>query len=61
MRVVERQDVTPEELEAARDALRTELLQTRQNQFYSSYLSGVQEQLSINVDMVAFDQAVGAV
>ena len=61
VRVVERQDVTPEELEAARDALRTELLQTRQNQFYSSYLSGVQEQLSINVDMVAFDQAVGAV
>ena len=61
VRIVERQDVTPEELEAARDALRTELLQTRQNQFYSSYLSGVQEQLSINVDMVAFDQAVGAV
>ena len=61
VRVVERQDVTPKELEEARDALRTELLQTRQNQFYSSYLSGVQEQLSINVDMVAFDQAVGAV
>ena len=61
VRVVERQDVTPEELEEARDALRTELLQTRQNQFYRSYMAGVQEQLPFTVDMVAFDQAVGAV
>ena len=61
MRVVERQDVTPEEVEEARDALRTELLQNRQNQFYSSYIAGVQEQLPFTVDMVAFDQAVGAV
>ena len=61
VRVVERQDVTPEELEEARDALRTELLQNRQDQFYSSYMAGVQEQLPFTVDMVAFDQAVGAV
>ena len=61
VRIVERQDVTPEELEEAWDTLRTELLQNRQNQFYSSYMAGVQEQLPSTIDMVAFDQAVGAV
>ena len=61
VRIVERQDVTPEELEEAWDTLRTELLQNRQNQFYSSYMAGVQKQLPSTIDMVAFDQAVGAV
>ena len=61
VRVVEREDVTFEEIEEAHDTLRTELLQSRQNQFYSSYLTAVQEQLSISIDAAAFDQAVGAV
>ena len=61
VRVAERQDVTPEELADARDDLRTELLQTRQNQFYSSYLTAAQERLPIDVDTAVFDLAVGAV
>ena len=61
VRVAEREDVTPEELADARDDLRTELLQTRQNQFYSSYLTAAQERLPIDVDTAVFDLAVGAV
>ena len=58
--VVERQDVTAEELEEARDSLRAELLLDRQNQFYSAYMSKVQEQLSISIDYAALDQILGA-
>ena len=58
--VVERQEITPAELEETRESLRDELLQTRQDQFYSSYMQGVQEQLRINVDLAALELAVGA-
>ena len=58
--VVERQDVTPAELEESRETLRGELLQNRQNQFYGSYMTGVQEQLPINIDLAALELAVGA-
>ena len=61
VRVVEREDVTAVEIEEARAALRTELLQSRQNQFYSAYLAAVQEKLPIDIDNSAFDEAVGAV
>ena len=58
--VVERQEVTAEELEEARDSLRAEILLDRQNQFYSAYMSKVQEQLSISIDWAALDQISGA-
>ena len=59
--VTERQDVTPEELTEQEGSLRNELLQTRQNQFYDSYLDAAQERLPINIDNVLFDQTVGAI
>ena len=58
--VVERQGVTPAELEESRETLRGELLQNRQDQFYGSYMTGVQDQLLINVDLAALELAVGA-
>ena len=60
VRVVERQEAKLEELAQSTDTLRTELLQTRQNQFYNSYMSRVQEELSIDVNYAALDDAVGA-
>jgi parvulin-like peptidyl-prolyl isomerase len=60
VRVVERQEAKLEELVQSTDALRTELLQTRQNQFYNSYMSRVQGELSIDIDYSALDVAIGA-
>ena len=59
MRLVEREDVTPEQLAEGGDAIRGELLQNRRNEFYSAYMGRVQEQLGVDIDYAAFDVAVG--
>ena len=59
VRLVEREDVTPEQIAEASDAIRGELLQSRRNAFYSAYMSRVQEQLGVDVDYGAFETAVG--
>lgn len=58
--VVERQEVTPDEIAEARDALRDELLTTRQNEFYSAYMSRVQQDLTIDIDYATLDEILGA-
>ena len=58
--LVEREDVTTEQIAEASDALRDELLASRQNEFYSSYMSEVQQRLSIDIDYQALEIAVGA-
>ncbi len=57
--LVEREDVTTEQIAEASDALRDELLASRQNEFYSSYMSEVQQRLSIDIDYQALEIAVG--
>ncbi len=59
VRLVEREDVTPEQLAEGGDAIRGELLQSRRNEFYSAYMGRVQEQLGVDIDYAAFDVAVG--
>ena len=59
VRLVEREDVTPEQLAEGGDAIRGELLQNRRNEFYSAYMARVQEQLGVDIDYAAFDIAVG--
>ncbi len=59
VRLLEREDVTPEQIAEASDAVRGELLQTRRNEFYSTYMSRVQEQLGVDIDYAAFENAVG--
>ena len=59
VRLLEREDVTPEQIAEASDAIRGDLLQSRRNAFYSAYMSRVQEQLGVNVDYGAFETAVG--
>ena len=57
--VVERQDVTAAELESAREELRTELLQQKQDQFFQSYMNTAQETIELSIDQVALDEALG--
>ena len=58
--VVERQDVTAAELESAREELRTELLQQKQDQFFQSYMNTAQETIELSIDQLALDEALGA-
>jgi peptidyl-prolyl cis-trans isomerase D len=49
-RVVEKSGVTPEQVNAARDGLRTELLSDRRARFFASYMAKAKEQLKISID-----------
>ena len=57
--VVERQDASSESFEAEKDTLRDEILQSRQLQFFRSYMAQVMAGLAINVNEAAFQEAVG--
>ena len=57
--VVERQDVTAAEFESAREELRAELLQQKQDQFFQSYMNAAQETIELSVDQLALDEALG--
>jgi peptidyl-prolyl cis-trans isomerase D len=46
-RVVERQDVKPDDLQAAKDGLRTELLQQRRGEFFGAYMQKAKQQMRI--------------
>ena len=59
--VVERQGVTASEFEAAKDELRIELLQEKQDQFFRSYMDTARETIPSTIDQVAFDEALGIV
>ena len=58
--LVERQEAAAEQLAADGDALRAELLRNRRDEFYRSYMSRVQQRLSIDIDYRALDAAAGA-
>ena len=58
--VVERESVTPQQLNDDRDQIRIEMLQRRQAQFYRAYLTNVAAELPINIDMAALQEATGA-
>jgi peptidyl-prolyl cis-trans isomerase D len=49
VRVVERDDVTPDEFRIARERFRAELLSERRGQFFTAYMSKVKDRLSIEV------------
>ncbi len=57
--VVERQDVTAAEFESAREQLRAELLQQKQDQFFQSYMNTAQETIELSIDQLALDEALG--
>ena len=50
VRVVERDDVTPEELKQAQEAFRAELLNERRARFFSSYMGKARERMNVEIN-----------
>ena len=49
VRVVERDEVTEDELRKGREAFRAELLEERRNKFFAAYMTKVREALTVDV------------
>lgn len=58
VRVAEKTDVTPAELQTARDSLRRELLADRQNRFFGSYMTKAKDKMKININQSALRRVV---
>jgi peptidyl-prolyl cis-trans isomerase D len=56
VKVLERADVSDQDLAKGRDSVRTELLGERRNQFFSAYMSKARERMQINVNQQAIAQ-----
>jgi peptidyl-prolyl cis-trans isomerase D len=50
VRVVEKKEVTPAELTAGKESLKTELLNERRNRFYAAYMTKAREGMKVNVN-----------
>ena len=59
VKVLERQDPKPEELAKGKDALRTELLNERRNQFYASYMTKARDRMTIRTYPQVLGQVIG--
>ncbi|MDA1094278.1 MAG: peptidyl-prolyl cis-trans isomerase [Acidobacteria bacterium] len=58
LRVLERKEASQADFETARETLRSQLTAQRQNQFFSAYMEKAKTKLLIDIDMVAFAQAI---
>jgi peptidyl-prolyl cis-trans isomerase D len=58
-RVVERQDVKPEEMQAARDGLRSELLQQKRGEFFGAYMQKAKQRMAIEYHENAIKTILG--
>lgn len=59
IRVVERQDVTDDQIASGRDQLREELAAQRQDRFFSAYMQKAKSSLKINLRQDVLDQLLG--
>jgi peptidyl-prolyl cis-trans isomerase D len=50
VKVLERKDPTPDEVTAAKDTTKTEMLNERRNRFYASYMTKAREKMKIDVN-----------
>jgi len=57
-RVVERDDVTPQEIAQGRGALREQLLSERQNRFFSAYMTKAKQKMKIEINRDVLRQIV---
>ena len=57
-RVIEKVGVTPEQVAAARDGLRTELLNDRRARFFASYMTKAKEKVKISIDRETLQRLV---
>ena len=58
VKVLERTDVTPDQVTAGRQQLRDELLSERRNRFYSTYMTKAREKMRINTNEATLAQIV---
>ena len=59
VRVMERDEVTPEEFRIAREAFRAELLNERRGRFFTAYMTKVKDRLTIEIKPDVLRRAVG--
>jgi len=59
VKVLERKDVTPDELAKGKQGLRTELLNERRNRFYGAYMTKAREKMKINYNTEVLAQVLG--
>jgi high-affinity K+ transport system ATPase subunit B len=59
VRVVERDEVTPDELKQGRDAFREQLLSERRNRFFSAYMTKAKQKMTIEVNDEVLRLVVG--
>jgi peptidyl-prolyl cis-trans isomerase D len=58
VKVLERQDVKPEELAKQKDALRGELLNQRKNQFFAAYMTKARLRMKIDINREVISQII---
>ena len=58
-RVVERQDIKPDDMATARDGLRTEMLQQRRGEFFGSYMTKAKEKMNVQYHENAIKAILG--
>jgi peptidyl-prolyl cis-trans isomerase D len=58
IKVVERQDVTPDQLQKGRQEVRESLLNERRGRFFSSYMNKAKERMEITIDNEALSRLV---
>jgi parvulin-like peptidyl-prolyl isomerase len=59
IKVVEKQQVTPQELAANREKFREDLLTDRRNRFFSAYMAKAKQKMRIQVNQDALQRLVG--
>lgn len=59
--LAEREDASNEELETNRDAIRNDLLFSRQNQFFGSYMENIKGKIEIDINFDILEQALNPV
>ena len=58
VKVLEKKETTPAELAAAKDALKTELLNDRKNRFYAAYMAKARQRMNIRINRETISQVV---
>ena len=56
--MLEKQEVTPDELDVAKDTFREELLTDRRNRFFSAYMVKAKQKMKIEVNREALQRVV---
>ena len=59
VKVLERQDVTPEQLASGRAALRDEMVQERRGRFFSAYMAKAKQRMKITIDRQELARMMG--